>query len=323
MGALSVIGVSADAEQIYRWLAVRASAARGELSTQLGIEPERLEAALAELRERAMLREEAGAICAAAPDIVLAGLIRESSAELDRARDEMVALATAYRRVARDPDTHCGLEVVAGQPAVREVVHDLVKGTRKEIRVASRAPLLINDTAHDLSVRAALARGVELRNIVDASAIEAGHGAAPVTRSAESHGSWRVIPSSPFSFVICDLDIALVAVAGENASHAAVIVRPSAMLEGLLELFELLWGLSVPPANGDSEGDSLNRSPGVTNEQATMLSLMAAGLKDEAIAYRLGLSARTCRRRVSGLRGRLGAQTRFQAGYQAAKRGWL
>ena len=54
-----------------------------------------------------------------------------------------------------------------------------------------------------------------------------------------------------------------------------------------------------------------------------MLELMAAGLKDEIVARRLGLSTRTLRRRIAGVMRELGADTRFQAGCEAVRRGWL
>lgn len=54
-----------------------------------------------------------------------------------------------------------------------------------------------------------------------------------------------------------------------------------------------------------------------------MLSLLVSGLKDEAVARRLGWSLRTMRRRISSLYELLGADNRFQAGVIAARRGLL
>jgi DNA-binding NarL/FixJ family response regulator len=50
---------------------------------------------------------------------------------------------------------------------------------------------------------------------------------------------------------------------------------------------------------------------------------MAAGATDEVIARRLAISRRSVVRRTGLLMERLGATTRFQAGVQAARRGWL
>ncbi|MFJ9796588.1 helix-turn-helix domain-containing protein [Streptomyces sp. NPDC101145] len=58
-------------------------------------------------------------------------------------------------------------------------------------------------------------------------------------------------------------------------------------------------------------------------EQRELLRLLAAGLKDEAIARRLGVHVHTARRRISRLLEALEARTRFQAGAQATARGWL
>ncbi|MEK8226814.1 helix-turn-helix transcriptional regulator [Oerskovia sp. M15] len=52
----------------------------------------------------------------------------------------------------------------------------------------------------------------------------------------------------------------------------------------------------------------------LTTVQASILSGLSAGLTDEAIAGRLGISVRTCRRHVATLFQVLGATSRFQAG---------
>jgi DNA-binding NarL/FixJ family response regulator len=54
-----------------------------------------------------------------------------------------------------------------------------------------------------------------------------------------------------------------------------------------------------------------------------VLELLALGAKDEVIARHLGVSLRTARRRVADLFDELGAATRFQAGVEAGRRGWV
>ena len=54
-----------------------------------------------------------------------------------------------------------------------------------------------------------------------------------------------------------------------------------------------------------------------------LLSLLSAGRSDSTIARLSGISLRTVERRVRSLMDRLGAKTRFQAGVQAARRGWI
>ncbi|CAL9532836.1 helix-turn-helix domain-containing protein [Streptomyces sp. enrichment culture] len=81
---------------------------------------------------------------------------------------------------------------------------------------------------------------------------------------------------------------------------------------------------------GDPDGDRLGAGDrgGAGHgcggpEQRELLRLLAAGLKDEAIARRLGVHVHTARRRISRLLEALEARTRFQAGARATARGWL
>ncbi len=60
-----------------------------------------------------------------------------------------------------------------------------------------------------------------------------------------------------------------------------------------------------------------------TSEEIALLTMLRAGLKDQAIARQLGLSTRTATRRIAALMARLDATTRFQAGVEACARGWI
>ena len=85
-------------------------------------------------------------------------------------------------------------------------------------------------------------------------------------------------------------------------------------------LFEHVWDRAVA-IHGDGELPVLDAGPSAAD--AALLPLLAAGLTDGAIARQLGTHPRTVQRRVRDLLDKLGAATRFQAGLQAARRGWL
>ncbi|APU16803.1 MULTISPECIES: helix-turn-helix transcriptional regulator [Actinoalloteichus] len=61
----------------------------------------------------------------------------------------------------------------------------------------------------------------------------------------------------------------------------------------------------------------------VIDSDQRLLTLLAAGLKDEAIARQLGVSTRTVSRRVADMLDVLNSRTRFQAGVMAQRQGWL
>ncbi|WP_162952712.1 response regulator transcription factor [Streptomyces hundungensis] len=65
------------------------------------------------------------------------------------------------------------------------------------------------------------------------------------------------------------------------------------------------------------------RADDVQRRDREILRLMAAGLKDRAVARALGISERTVIRRIQELMTTLDATTRFQAGVRAHDAGWL
>lgn len=61
----------------------------------------------------------------------------------------------------------------------------------------------------------------------------------------------------------------------------------------------------------------------VNSEEKLILRMLGDGYKDETIAKKLGISVRTVRRKISCVLQRMSAESRFQAGVQAAQRGWI
>ena len=94
------------------------------------------------------------------------------------------------------------------------------------------------------------------------------------------------------------------------------LVRQTGVVEALLLLFDMMWDRAAP-----LPGREEPLTP--VDERRFLLQQLAAGQHDEQIARRLGLSLRTVRRRVADLMTELGADSRFQAGVEAGRRGWL
>lgn len=92
-------------------------------------------------------------------------------------------------------------------------------------------------------------------------------------------------------------------------SYNCYLVHAPAAVGALRALFDELWFRAAPI------------SPPSTVVQ--VLRLAAQGLSDDAIARHIGVSVRTVRARFAEALADLGAQSRFQAGVEAARRGWL
>jgi DNA-binding NarL/FixJ family response regulator len=92
-------------------------------------------------------------------------------------------------------------------------------------------------------------------------------------------------------------------------------IGPCPTLDLMTRTFDVLWSLAAPI--------SVNPSEPLDERDRAILTLMGLGATDDTIARRLGMSRRTVVRRTASLLERLGASTRFQAGVQAIRRGWL
>lgn len=98
------------------------------------------------------------------------------------------------------------------------------------------------------------------------------------------------------------------------AASPRLLVRQRGIVELAVLYFDELWRHAT--AVGEQE-------VGPEDVRRFLLEALASGAQDEQIARRLGLSLRTVRRRVAELMADLGAHSRFQAGVEATRRGWL
>ena len=100
------------------------------------------------------------------------------------------------------------------------------------------------------------------------------------------------------------------------ATDRRLIVRQPGLVQALTGLFELLWDRSAAVPG-------LDRGEARPDVRRLLLVQLAEGAKDEQIARALGLSLRTVRRRIADLLIELGVDSRFQAGVEAVRHGWL
>jgi DNA-binding CsgD family transcriptional regulator len=133
-------------------------------------------------------------------------------------------------------------------------------------------------------------------------------------RRMEQGEEVRVLDAMPTRLLVISPTHAVLPEPLGYADEPRLLVRQGALVAALTLLFELYWERAAPvPAEGEA---------GI-EERRFLLRQLASGAKDEQIARTLGLSLRTVRRRIAELMIELGVDTRFQAGAEAVRRGWL
>lgn len=138
---------------------------------------------------------------------------------------------------------------------------------------------------------------------------------AMLAARADAGEQIRVLPEVPTRLLVIGDSHVVVPEPLGYADMPLAVVRQRGVVEAMAQWFELLWERAAVPAVAVRGADR--------DQRRLLLQQLAAGEHDEQIARQLGLSLRTVRRRVAELMTELGADSRFQAGVEAARRGWV
>ena len=126
----------------------------------------------------------------------------------------------------------------------------------------------------------------------------------------------RVVPTVLTRLVMVGPRRAIVPEPLGVGAERRVVVRQPAVVGMFQAYFDELW---EGAGRVDARAARLERR----DQRRLLLAELADGVKDEQIARNLDVSLRTVRRRVASLMTELGVDTRFQAGVEAVRRGWL
>lgn len=323
MGVLSVLGLGDVEEQVYDGLVLLGSATGAELARRTGLPARAVKPALLALEERGLVVALVGPDQrwgVVPPEPALDALVHEQQQALARVRAHAQQLAQQARQVGarRRPDEL--VAVATGAEVVNAHFEQLQRQAQREVLVFDRPPYVRSAGVETNPVQAErIAAGVEYRTVYDRGILEDAAIFARVQAELAAGERGRVLADVPLKLAIADRTMALLPLldADESGDQAALVIRPSVLLDSLAALFEALWTRAVPLRLG------ARSVPEVDPELLEVVELLATGMTDERIARHLGTSERTVRRRVALALQALGADTRFQAGLRAHQLGWL
>ncbi|OKK07781.1 hypothetical protein AMK26_01465 [Streptomyces sp. CB03234] len=165
-------------------------------------------------------------------------------------------------------------------------------------------------------VRTATARVRTVRQIVPRHALSRVV-ASDVLGAARLPGRARLTESIPFKMVVVDRTVAAIPLDLELLYNGLLLIRDPVVVHALVRAHHAWWEASEEvPSRPDPPG-------ALPTHLRPVLEALLAGLTDETAAARLGISGRTYSRRVGELLAALGTTSRFRAGAEAARRGWL
>ncbi|AQZ65739.1 transcriptional regulator [[Actinomadura] parvosata subsp. kistnae] len=314
---LEGLGVTVAEETAYRALLRHGPATLSELAAETGSSAAAIRRMLPRLEDLGLISRVAGRplrLVATPPTIAIDILVARRQEELTHSRAAAALLATEVADRG-GPHPEEVLEVVTGRDAVARRYLQLERNATREMLVLVHPPYAVDISDDRENRRRAARQGAPItRGIYSPLAFEQ-PGMLAHTRRAIADGEQARLGQVPVKLAIADARTAILPLVSDEdrAVESALVVHPSALLDALVGLFETLWRAAVPLRLTPDGLEEDRRGP-----DEEVLALLAAGMKDDAIARQLGLSPRTVQRRVQVLCERLGARTRFHAGYLAA-----
>ncbi|MGW4380587.1 LuxR C-terminal-related transcriptional regulator [Kitasatospora sp. NPDC004531] len=325
---LELLGLSGPAERLYQ--AVLADPARGvaELARDTGMTDQQIRSALDELADLALIKPSSqvdGALWPVSPAVGLAALLAAAEDEAAARQRKIEATRAAIAALAAQ---HAEQRHRRADAVVRLVGLDSVRGRLEELAAnAATECLSLNPGGADRpDARAAsaqlneqaLRRGVAIRAICRDSFRNDPDTLAHARWLTDLGGEMRTVPIVPIPLVVVDRAVVIVPFDPADPREGALELDGPGPVAVACALFDQLWSAATPFGSSVAVDGQ-----GLTSTERTLLELAAAGHTDEAAGRKLGVSARTVKRQMADLMARLGADSRFQAGVRAARRGWL
>ncbi|MFK0180558.1 LuxR C-terminal-related transcriptional regulator [Streptomyces xanthochromogenes] len=267
-----------------------------------------------------------GTLVPASPELGLLPLLQRLEADLDerraglsRDRAVLTALTSEYtsRRVRNDVE---GVQRLVGLDSVRCHLAQLAQEATSEVRAFMPGPALSQaalDASRPLDIQN-LARGIRMQTVYLETVRKDPATVEYATWFAGQGGQTRTMPSLPMRLILCDRSVAVLPVSPDASQEGAFVIRLTSIVTALNLLFDLTWERATPL------GESCTPvSDGPSEREVALLRMLEEGHTDEVIARKLGVSIRTVRRLMADLLKTLNAASRFQAGVQASRRGWI
>lgn len=320
VGSLGILGVSELAESAYRALLRQPGQTLAELADLLLIRRELMQTAVAELYAQGFITqaaEPAPRLFPTPPDIAVEALLNEHQAQLQRAR---AGIAELERERVQAPTQRPVVEVIdSDMEAKRQPYSQSLERATREVLCLVRPPFMVSAPGARESIRtAARRRGVRFRNIVHPETLSMPGWREVLRADIEDGEEVRLSPNIPFKLIVTDRDLGLLPLEAGNPTGPVLLLRQSAVLDALCRLFESLWASAVPISFRADGSIGLGSAQSFSPQLDALVSLLAGGVNDKAVAERLGISERTLMRRMDLLYQQLNAKSRFQAGWLAA-----
>ena len=316
---LAALGLSEREDVVYRYLVSSVPATAEEVRERTGLRIAHARIALARLERMGFVHRSEGepGRFAAAPPGTVDAVITRKLADLRQAQEVLGKLAARYRASYLEADGAGVFEVIRGADPLRARTQEMVTSARTEALNMVKPPVVaVRATEH-----VEPAEAVRGRIIFDKEALADARTLDAIRSRPGTHYEVRVHTMVPVKLLAIDRTMALVPLTQRGSGvPVGVMITASAVLDSFLSLFDYVWETAVGFHVRDA--GHIIQSP-LRQSDRQLLSLLLAGLTDQAIAAHFKVSVRTVERKVRALMDAAHVRTRMQLAWEASRQQWL
>jgi DNA-binding NarL/FixJ family response regulator len=317
---LTALGATDPEDRAYQFLATIDSATSAEICGAAGLTDAQVRVALDGLVGRGLVSqtsEESPRYVASSPGTVDA-MISNRLLELRKAQEALDSLADKRRTGRLAAEAAGAIELITGQQALRHHALHLIRTARIEVIGMMKPPTLVVQS----SERVMPAESVANRAIFETGALEYPGALDAIRAGLRGSDEVRVHTKVPLKMLGADRSVALIPLSLRDTAPASLLIYQSPILDAIHALFDYVWDSAV---RLDLINGRAHHRPDSTlsHEDRQLLSLLLAGLTDEAIAAHFRVSVRTVQRKVHALMEVANVRTRMQLAWEAARQDWL
>jgi DNA-binding CsgD family transcriptional regulator len=256
------------------------------------------------------------------PSLALHAVLRDIEAEIHTRRSREVRVAEVLERFTAPgtPDiggSAPGVVVLEGFPRINTAIDRANNDCRTEARCIQPGPRREGEL-RDALMRGQLLseRGAHTRTLYQSASLHS-PGLRNYLQQMGDSIEIRSLDDIPERMIIFDRTVAFIP--GSPDRTIALELRQPALVEYFVTVFDRFWRLGRPL----KEPAPPIPATGISERQHAVARLLGEGHGDEAVARRLGISVRTCRKHVAHLSEVLGSTNRVQLGVRIAQSGML
>lgn len=321
---LEALGLPSGSQRFYRQLRVVDGLSVEEVAQRLEVSVEEFVEQVAPLVAVGVAGLTDGKLSVVPPQLAVALLLEQEAVALSSGVARVAALVASVRLLGSASTATSGLELGLPNQVDGEIVDSPAPMGMIEAWAAENTGDLMFlrpdqwrlPTEHRSAAvfEKVLQHGRRARAIYPVRALHEAR--SLLTARSELGEEIRLLPEVPTRLGIVGQNRAILPEFPGSFSMRTIVLRDPGLVSVLTSYFELLWDQGVA-LHSLVDGDSSEAMQGL------LLTELASGARDEQIARRLGIGLRTVRRRVANLMVELGAETRFEAGVEAVRRGLI